>query len=180
MILIDEPEANTTLVGIVASQVRAWLQHRRGKAVPVLVVPDENELVSAQVYEVELETVAARTGPRRAQQYDTDIMTPQKRLLYIIGPRVITPTLWMMRMGRPRHSGACRTVQRDPLGSPRTKRRSVQVAIASRARDHGLDLDDALIKRISAFASDPSELAGAFRRAAMTETFRFWRARAVR
>jgi hypothetical protein len=167
IILIDEHEANTALVGIVASQVRAWLAPPRPHSVPALVVPDENELVSAQVYEVELETVVSQNGASASPQYDTEIMTPQKRLLYIIGPRIITPTLWILRKGVP--------VTRELVGLfseirpvPHDGAEERQLAIASMASDHGLTLDDALLTRISSFAADPAELAGAFRRAAMT------------
>lgn len=167
VVLISEDEANSVLVSLVATQIRACHAQIRGRPVPTVVVPDEWELVCAQAYEPE--DVAMPAGPVGVapSQYDTDVMTAQKRLLYIAGPRTIAPVLWAISEDAP--------ITRELVGLfseiaalPHDDGATRVAQVTEMAAAHKLVIDAGLAQRIAAYAPDPNELAGAFRRAAIT------------
>ncbi len=169
VVLISDIEANSTLISLIVAQVRGLHARLRRRAIPTVVVPDEWDLVSAASYDPDpMQVPAGETGVAPLQ-YDVEIMGPQKRLLYITGGQGIAPVLWAINGEAPVSRGLVRLFS-DIAPIPHDREASRVAEIMEMASHHGIGLDSGQARRIAGYTRDPSELAGAFRRAGMSKS----------
>lgn len=164
--LVNEMEENSVIIALIATQVHACLLKIRNRPLPVSVVPDLWSLVGANLYHSAEPSLAPNGVAEQTAQYDTELMSYQKDLLRILSGEIMSPIVWVIEQGAPISEGLVGMFSQIS-NAPEIDMDQRAGAIQEMARLNGLDLDEAVCRRIAVYTPYPHELAGAFRAAAV-------------